>query len=498
MRIIILTISSLAMFCQLVQAEAIRLSSKHFKNKDFIESFSGSYGFLAPVEPKVDREESEILAEAGEFFQKGQFKTVENKLASFVRRRQSPDPENPEAKPKGVSPAMVFILGNLYFQSDRQRDAERSYLEAIRRFPSFRRAHKNLALLYASQGELEKALPSLNKAIQLGDSDHRSFGMLGYCYLQKQQPVAAESAYRHATLLKPTEKDWQTGLVQSLVMQEKWKESIGMLKKLLKETPEKKELWSLLVNARLSLGEKMSAAQTIEMMRYQGIADSGLLKLLGDIYMDQSQPVLALGAYIVSMQKSENKKASGGLTAARILLDYGAETQAEKYLQAYDSEIKGEMAPEEKVEMLTLRARIAEKRDDLLDAVTYLNEALEADPMNGTALVFLGRVYEREANESQNETSREEALSKARVTFKRALEVEGSVYEANLRFGQMLVRQRNFEDALPHLKRAQSLKQGKDSLARYVRRVEAAAGRSKLRREQEEKAREIRKAGGVE
>lgn len=496
MRLATLSLLIVSLSVAFAHAQKIKLSARHFQSEDFRKSFAASYGFLSPVEPKVDAEESEILTEAGEMFRKGQFRAVESKLADFVRARQSPDPDDAEGKPKGVSPAMVFVLGNLYFQNEQYARAERAYIESIRRFPSFRRAHKNLAMLYAVQNKMEKALPSLNKAIQLGDTDHRSFGMLGYCYLQREEPVAAETAYRQASLLNPAEKDWKTGLVQALVMQEKWQASLAMLEMLVKEAPDKKSYWELMVNCRLSLGEKMKAARTIEVMRHMGLADARLLKLLGDIYMDQSQPVLALGAYMISMKKTDGESKGAGLAAARILLDYGALEESAKYLHAYRVSKGAALTKDEKREIGLLEARGAEKRGKLDEAVRFIDALLTSDPMNGEALVFLGRLHEQRAQSVEADDAKEKAYHLARVSFRRALSIKGSEYDANLRYGQMLVRRLQFESGLPYLKRAQSLKPDNKNLTRYVRRVEAAANRAKLRREGEEKARAIRQGKG--
>ena len=69
-----------------------------------------------------------------------------------------------------------------------------------------------------------------------------------------------------------------------------------------------------------------------------------------------------------------------------------------------------------------------------------------------------------------------------------ALEKPAVAYQANLRYGQMLVRQRQFVEALPYLKTALEGKSS-DNLKQYVRQVERAANRQQERRDREMKAR---------
>ena len=60
--------------------------------------------------------------------------------------------------------------------------------------------------------------------------------------------------------------------------------------------------------------------------------------------------------------------------------------------------------------------------------------------------------------------------------------------EANLRYGQMLVRKGGSIEALPYLRAAMEKKKS-DNLFQYIRRVERAAARQKGRQEREAEAR---------
>ena len=254
-------------------AVPIGVPTSLFQSDDFKKAFVGSYGILADVEPKVSRAESEMLVTVRELFDKGHFAKAESELSRFIRATDGVEDE--DGNKQSISPAMVFVLGTLYFQADRLDDARRAYLEAIRRYPKFRRAHTNLAYLYAKQEEMDKALPHLQQAIELGENSHRVFGLTGFSYLSADNPVAAETAYRQAIMLNGANIDWQMGLAQSLITQEKFEEAAALLGTLIKQDPNNKQLVLQQTNAYLEMDKKDDAAANLEMLRLRGQADAG-------------------------------------------------------------------------------------------------------------------------------------------------------------------------------------------------------------------------------
>ena len=113
-----LLVSGLALLCgaPLGAAKPLTIPSSRFQDPEFVKAFVGSYGFLSPVEPKVDAEESEVLVELQDLFAKGRYDAVEERLTAFIQERQQPI--DPEAQPKEVSPAMIFVLGLLISNSE--------------------------------------------------------------------------------------------------------------------------------------------------------------------------------------------------------------------------------------------------------------------------------------------------------------------------------------------------------------------------------------------
>lgn len=71
-------------------ADSIRIPKEQFRSKEFIKGFVGAFGFLSPVEPKVDREESELLAELADLFSDARFREAEARIVDFIKRRKNP------------------------------------------------------------------------------------------------------------------------------------------------------------------------------------------------------------------------------------------------------------------------------------------------------------------------------------------------------------------------------------------------------------------------
>lgn len=478
------TIFVAALVATTIGAEPLKIPKEQFRSAEFIKGFVGAYGFLSPVEPKVDREESELLVELADLFSDTRFREAEGRLIDFIKRRRNPIEEGVE--PKEVSPALIFQLAQLYYMNDRLSDAERAYKLAIKGHPSFRRAHKFLALLYASQDRTQDALPHLKKAIQLGEADQLIYGLLGYAYTQENQPLAAESAYRQAYLLNPAEPQWRSGLTLSLYQQEKWEEASSLLNDLLASSPEATDFWKMQANCFLNMEQPLRAAENFEMMRLKGLADNTTLNTLGDIYTDQKKPVLALGAYLAALSLDEGLDVERSIRTAGILTDYGAPREAAKFITALRAKEGNRLSRSQEARFLLIETRIAKESNDVAKVGALVKRVLALEPMNGEALVENGLLHEQLSESAESEEEELRLRGFARAQFKLAMRNESSEiqYLANRSFGQMLVRQRDFEEALPYLEKALAIR-ASDGLSRFARQVTIFA-----ERQQETRARE--------
>ncbi|MEM1085750.1 MAG: tetratricopeptide repeat protein [Verrucomicrobiota bacterium] len=490
MRSIVITLFLIFSTAFSAVAEKIIPPRNLFRDPKFVRDFVGSYGFLSDVEPKVTAAESRMLVTIRELFEAGKFGEAEQAMVRFIKETEQPS--DPEKEPAEISAAMVFVLGNLYFSSDRKEEARRAFLEAIRRFPKFRRAHVNLGYLYISEEQFEKAKAHFQQAVSLGEGNPRVFGLLGYTYLLEQKPLAAENAYRQAYLLDPDSRDWKLGLAQTLIQQEKMAEASALLGSLIEEFPEDRELWLQQTNALLAQEKKMEAAVNLEVLRMKGLASESELTLLGNLYMDQEEPTLALYAYQAAMDKGERLDVTRSLRSARILNDYGFPEKAEAFVVRLRSRAGNSLNNEELTELELVEARIARAAGDV-DRVGQILEALaKRDATNGEVLTELGKHYDELAKVEENEARRDELLVSARTNLQLAAGIESSAYAGSLALGQLYTRERQYIKAVPPLEKALELKPS-DSLKSYVSRVRRAADREQQRIEREEAEREAKK-----
>lgn len=464
-------------------AERIIPPSNLFKDPQFVREFVGSYGFHSEIEPKVSAEESRELVKLQELFEASKFNEAEASLTRFIKETEAPT--DPEKKPREISAAMVFVLGNLYFSADRPDEARRAFLEAIRRFPKFRRAHVNLGYLHVSKEEYDKAMGHFQEAISLGEGSPRVYGLLGYCYLLKQQPLAAENAYRQAYLLDPSSKDWKLGLAQALLQQEKFEEATSLLGNLVEEFPEDPQLWLQQTNALLAQERKMEAAVNLEILRMKGLAGESELTLLGNLYMDQTEPQLALFAYLAALEKGSTLNVDTALKSAKILNDYGYPEKASSYLTRVRQKAGETLGADERVKIDLIEVKIARAQGAMEQVGSLLEDLLARDPANGEVLLELGKHYDSLAKEADDEEKKRTYLTEAKTRLQIAAGREGDIgYGGNLAMGQMLTRELQYTDALPYLEKASEMKPS-DNLKSYVNKVRRAADRQRQREERE-------------
>lgn len=463
-------------------AERISVPPSLFRDPKFVKDFVGSYGFLSDVEPKVSTEEQALLAKVRDLFEKNQFTAAEQEIVRFIKETEAPT--DPEKQPGEISAAMVFVLGNLYFSADRPEEARRAFLEAIRRFPRFRRAHTNLGYLYISKSQLEEAVPVLQKAIELGETNPRVYGLLAYCYLQQKNALAAENAYRQSYLLDPASRDWKLGLAQSLMLQEKLPEAISLLDTLIAENPDDRQLWLQQANALIGLDKKIDAAVNLEVLRLKGQATESELNLLGNLYMEQGEAQLALFAYLDAIDKAPKLDVPRALKSARILNDYGYPEKAAAFVDKIAK--TATLSGRDLMELDLVRVKVAQTSGNTEETGTLLRDLFTRDPGNAEVLLELARHYDSLAKNETEEAPRTEHLGEAKVHFKLALEKEAVAYQANLGMGQLLVREKQYAEGLPYIERALALKTGdKASLEQYLSRVRRAADRETQRKERE-------------
>jgi len=419
-----------------------------FADPEWRARFLGSYGFLSGAEPEISPRELELLREVIDLMQA-------NPRAAAARLTGEVGPQS--------SAALDFILANLQFQNGDLDAAVANYESALKKFPDFRRAHKNLGLLRVQRGELDEAAPHLSKAIELGDRDGRNYGLLGYVYLERESNLAAEQAYRSAILQEPETKDWQLGLARALLGQERYLEAASLFETLLAADPGDPTLWMLQANAYVGLDRPLDAAVNLEAVRALGEAQTSSLILLGDIYMNAGLYELAKSAYQEVIRKDEKgTQFATAYRAADLLIRTRSYGDAESLLASIDRRYTN-LPAEEELKVLTLKAKLARGRGRDREAARLLESIVERDGTRAEALLELADYYGAKGDPER-----------ALLMVERAEKIEGFEHRALLARAQLLVAARDYAEAAEALRRALAIKP-EPRVEQFLARVEDAA-----------------------
>jgi tetratricopeptide (TPR) repeat protein len=441
-----------------------------WNDSTFQKEFMGSYGFQADIEPTVDAVEREQL---NEILQQMQEQNVDGAIEALhqilepqkqegkSRRRRSREPEE-ETVPSAI---FDFVLANLYWQErDDLDNASRYYRSAIAKFPSFRRAYKNLGLVEVRQGDFEGAIESLSKVIELDGDDGVTYGLLGYAYSSTGQFVPAESAYRNAVLLDPGTRDWKLGLTMSVLKQQKYAEAATLCEELIAGEPDNAGFWLLQANAYIGLGQPLRAAENFEIVDRMGKSTEQSLYTLGDIYVNEELWELASRAYSRAVETDPEQRPSRAIGKVEVLAQRGATREAESLIETVQTILGDRLDEGDKKKLLKQEARLAMlDGEGGEDVVEVLEEIVALDPLDGDALILLGQHYAKIDDPEQ-----------AIFYFERAASIEEFETDANLRHAQLLVNQSRYDEAVPLLKRAQELDPRED-VARFLEQVQRVA-----------------------
>jgi tetratricopeptide (TPR) repeat protein len=291
----------------------------------------------------------------------------------------------------------------------------------------------------------------------------RAYGLLAYGYLIQEKYYPAEAAYRQAILIQPNVKDWKIGLARCLLETERYTEAVALFDTLLKEEPDNTDFWLLQSNAYLGKDETLKAAQNIEIVRRMGAAELTTLKLLGDIYMNNDSPELAVSAYLAAVAIAEPNQNEPLVRAADILAQTANFEQAKELIATIRAKANATLSEAQDLTLLIAEAKIARDAGDNETAVATLHKIVERDALNGDALIELGNYY-----------ADQDLMAEAITRYEQASQISASERKARIAHAQALVQKNNYREALPLLKRALKIRSDR-ALEDYTARVERAA-----------------------
>ena len=420
--------------------------AKIWADPTFQKQFVGGYGVNPEIEPRVTKEEVNILEKVRPLM-------AENLPGAEEALRKAMKPD--------CSAILDYTLGGILFQQDKLIDAMVVFRKAVEKFPSFRRAYRNIGLISVRNQDFEGAIGAFNKMIELGGADAYSYGLLGFSHANRQDFQPAESAYRNALLLQPENIEWRLGLTRCVFKQGKFDDAAALLDVLITSYPDKADFWLLQAHTYLGMKQPMKAAMNLEAMDQLGKSTVDSLYTLGDIYLTESLPSLAYGAYARAVALKPEQPVARAMKSAEQLASRGGAGEARKLVESIRAAKGTTLDEADTRKILKLDARLALAANaGGADAAATLEEVLKLDPLDGEALMLLAGHY---ASNGQPD--------KAMLYYERAAGIEQHAANARVRHAQIFVSQSRYPEAIQLLRQAQEIKPRED-VARYLEQIE--------------------------
>ncbi len=449
-----------------IRLQSYRLSPfelKMWNSPEFKEQFINSYIAETEIEPRVTVDEREQMLNVMELISADKMDEAAKMLVKYRKEDQA------------ASAVFDFTLANIYFQqadaeglTEEQRKqkldaAAAAYQIAVDKYPKFRRAWRNMGLIYIRESEFAKALPALTKVVELGGGDSITYGLLGYAYASVGNNLSAELAYRMAILLDPKTMDWKMGLARSLFKQQRFAEAVAFCDQLIKNEPDRVDLWLLQANAFIGLNQPLKAVENYELVDSLGKSTADSLNMMGDIYINEGLYRLAVNSYVRAMKKEPQARPDRAIRSAKVLAARGALDETKQLIENIERLKGANLEDDERKELLKLQARIAVAQGAGEEEVAILEQIVQLDPSDGEALILLGQDY---ARKGKNE--------KAIFYYERASSIPKYEPDAKVRHAQLLVKLGKYNEALQLLRQAQQLS-FRENIQKYLEQVERVA-----------------------
>ena len=263
--------------------------------------------------------------------------------------------------------------------------------------------------------------------------------------------------------MQPETVDWKLGLARCLLEMGQYSDAVAIFETMISDDPNNTDYWILQSNAYLGLEESLKAARNLEVVQRLNKADIQTLSLLGDIYMNNEMPDLALNAYLLAAELAEDKDLDLLIKSAKVLTLTVNYDQAEAIITRIRNDFSDTMDDDADLELLTYEAKIARGKGQDDVAAKLLVQIIERDLLNGEAIIELAKYYADQGK-----------LSEAITRFEQAQKIRKYERPALVAHAQTLVNNKQYDEALPLLNRALRIESDRN-LKDYKDRVERAA-----------------------
>lgn len=428
-------------------ATPFQLSDSGPGTAEFRERFMANYGVLSELEPSMTAKDRPLFERVEPYLQNNPQQAIR-----IVEAELNAD----------SNPAFRFLLGSLYYQTQRYAQAEQHLRSAVKAFPDFRRAYRVLGLIYVQNNRFPEAIAAWLKVISLGGGDAQSYGLLGYAYLTQSKYQSALSAYQMARMFKPDSTDFRRGEAQSLLEVGQTAQAAALFEELIAEQPTEADYWLLQANSFLQLERYDDAVANLEVVHGLGAGTRDSRFLLGNLYLRAENYRPALEAYQAGLELPGELDVAQAVQPLEYLIGRGLIAEANVYLQSMKQRLPETLLPEHADLLALAEAKIQRRNDASEAALALLKQVVARNPLQGEALLLIAEI-EMEA----------ERFEEAVFYLERAQSVPEQKVAALTALGRLEVERGDFDAALKHLRVAQQL-EPQPRIARYIRSIEQA------------------------
>jgi tetratricopeptide (TPR) repeat protein len=402
-------------------------SSAYFKKR-----FLGSYGINEAIEPVLDASDRPLYEKVLPYIEKNPRQAYD-----LLKREVS----------KESNAAFDFLLGSLAYQMDQLNESKQWMESAVSKFPTFRRAWLTLALVLVRQDQYQQSIVPLQKVIALGGGDAQSYGLLAYAWLHESKYRSALAAYQQALMFDPNNKDFRRGLAYCLQMTGQYEQAVALFDELIVDYPNDVDIWLHQTNVWLSLQQYQKAIGNLEIVRSLGNPTVDSLYLLGDLYLREDIPQLALQAYTEAVLKSKDLQIGAGVRALNYFVERMYLVEAESLMKLIKPRAEKSQTVELVESLQLAEAVLLQKKEQYEAALAILLPLVKKHPLNGVALLRTAECYLALKNDEQ-----------AEFYLERAVLVPEQQIDAWIALGRMEVGRGNMKAALAYLRKVQTMR----------------------------------------
>ena len=360
---------------------SVDFSSTEFKNR-----FTGTYGTLGELEPKITQDESKLL------------KSILEDIGTNPTQAYS---KLSVAVNSNSSAALDYVLGNLKFQSADERSAVSHYESALRKFPDFRRAHQNLGYALVRQDQFKKGRDHLLRAVELGAMSGELMGVIAYTHWNEEQYAATEAAYRQALLFNAKRVDWKLGLALSVARQGRDPEAIAIYDELIELEPKNQDYWLAQADIYLRQNNEEAALMNYEMAKRLGATKPSVIANLASLYLNQGLIERAVSHFISLKSPMSDTLWNRTLNGLEIIMTQEEWTLAESLWVHLNQLNTNSLSQKLNQQWKRLSAWRALHQESYAKASNLLKELVKADPLDGRSMLLLADALTKQSKHQE-------------------------------------------------------------------------------------------------